>query len=83
MGEELLVSGVIKRVERFGMLVDIESDHPGFVDPLYIDDSDSYDVGQEIMVYVMYLDEQKGQYILRPVGQTPLVDRLRAKGHKL
>lgn len=83
MSEETPVTGVITRVERFGMFVNIGLDRPGFVDPLYIDDSDSYSPGQEIAVYVMFLDERKGQYILRPVGQTPLLDRLRAKGHKI
>jgi ribosomal protein S1 len=83
MSEEAPVGGLITRVERFGMLVDIGLEHPGFVDPVYVDDSDFYAPGQDVTVHVMFFDERKRQYILRPVGQTPLADRLRAKGYRV
>lgn len=83
MSEGTPVQGTIIRVERFGMLVDIGLEMPGFVDPVYIDDTDSYAAGQTISAYVLFFDERKRQHILRPVGQIPLPERLRAKGHKI
>jgi hypothetical protein len=40
-----VVDGVVKAVFRWGVIVDLGLSRVGFIDPLYIDDGDRYEVG--------------------------------------
>nr|BFE77267.1 hypothetical protein GCM10020092_105680 [Actinoplanes digitatis] len=51
----------------------------GLIDVLYVDDDDDYQVGQQVSAYLTVIN-QKREYRLRPPGQVPVVDRLRAAG---
>lgn len=72
-----LVTGVVEAVFRWGVIVNLGLDHVGLIDVLYIEDDDEYVVGQDVTAYLDVFDEKKSKYILRPPGQTPLIERLK------
>ncbi|GGS63864.1 hypothetical protein AB0E75_24900 [Streptomyces griseoviridis] len=77
------VEGAVEAVFRWGAIINLGLPHVGFVDALYIDDSDQYEVGRTLQVHVSSFDVRQNKFWLRPPGQTPVVDRLRAKGFDL
>ena len=74
-----VVSGRVEAVFHWGVIVDLGLSCVGLIDILYIDDDDAYQVGATAGGYLDCLDEQKNKFILRPVGQTSLADRLERK----
>ncbi|MFF4602818.1 hypothetical protein ACFY12_08715 [Streptomyces sp. NPDC001339] len=72
-----LVRGRVLAVFRWGVIVDLGLSRVGLIDVLYIDDGDSYEVGDEIEGNLDYFDEQKDKFILRPPHQTSISERLR------
>jgi ribosomal protein S1 len=77
-----LVEGTVEAVFRWGIIVDLGFPSRGFIDPLYIDDDDPYEVGQRVRAYVVSVDADAQRKLrLRPPGQTPVADRLRQQGH--
>jgi hypothetical protein len=63
------------------VFVDLGLSHVGFIDPLYLDDGDHYQIGQQVRAYLSTFDERRGEFWLRPPGQVPVDERLRRKGH--
>ncbi|WP_406270833.1 hypothetical protein OH799_29540 [Nocardia sp. NBC_00881] len=76
-----LVEGTVEAVFRWGVIVDLGLSHVGFIDPLYIDDSERHEAGQRVRLYLTTFDEQQQKFWLRPAGQVPIAERLREKGH--
>jgi len=76
-----LVTGTVQAVFRWGVIVDLGLSHVGFIDPLYIDDNDHYEVGQQVRSYLTTFDEQQRKFWLRPPNQVPVAERLTRKGH--
>jgi hypothetical protein len=52
----------------------------GYIDPLYIDDTDHYEKGDRVSAYLSTFDERMGKFWLRPPGQIPVSERLKQKG---
>lgn len=75
-----LVSGRVVAVFQFGVVLDVSLSRLGFIDVVYIDDSDTYSVGDVVDVYLDTIDERKGYFIARPPHQKSVADRLREKG---
>ena len=75
-----LVRGKIEAVFRWGIIVELDWEHKGLIDALYVNDEDVYIVGRTVEAVLDGFDERKQKYILRPPHQTPLAERLRAKG---
>ncbi|MFB7539370.1 hypothetical protein ACFC0N_05705 [Streptomyces zaomyceticus] len=75
-----VVSGEILAIFRWGLIVDLGLSRVGLVDVLYIDGDEGYVTGGRVSGYLDVFDEQKEKFILRPVGQTSLAERLRMKG---
>ncbi len=76
-----LVTGTVQAVFRWGVIVDLGLSHVGFIDPLYIDDGEHYEVGQQVRAHLSTFDEQQRKFWLRPPGQVSVAERLRRKGH--
>lgn len=74
-----LVTGSVKEVHTCGVFVDLGLDHIGHIDPIHIDDTDVYDIGDRVEAYLVGFREHNGQYELRPKGKAPLSERLRKK----
>lgn len=75
-----LVDGRVVAVFNWGVVVDLQLSHVGFIDPLYIDDDDHYSVGDRVTAYLSTFDEKMEKFWLRPPGQVPVSERLRRKG---
>ncbi|MEO6085466.1 MAG: hypothetical protein ABIQ18_20335 [Umezawaea sp.] len=75
-----LVSGKVLAVFRWGVILDVSLSRVGLIDALYVDNGDSYVVGEAVDVYLDSFDGQKDKFIARPPGQIPLAERLRRKG---
>lgn len=73
------IRGVVRAVFRWGVIVDLGADFVGLIDALYIDDDDSYVTGQTVITHLDRFDDRKLKYILRPPGQVPIIERLKAK----
>ncbi len=71
-----IVEGTVVAVFRWGIIVDLRLSRIGLIDALYIDDQDNYRIDDRVGCYLDCFDERKDKYILRPPGQTPLVERL-------
>ncbi|MBO1415404.1 hypothetical protein [Streptomyces sp. FH025] len=71
-----MVDGEVEAVFRWGIIVDLGLSRVGLIDALYIDDEDSYEVGERVSCYLDCFDERKAKFILRPPGQIPLAERL-------
>lgn len=91
MGDEVLsageraligqvVTGDILAVFRWGLIVDLGLSRVGLVDVLYIDGDEGYAIGGRVSGHLDLFDEKKDKFILRPVGQISLIERLRLKG---
>lgn len=76
-----VVTGTVRAVFRWGVIVDLGLSHDGFVDPLYIDDEHHYEPGRQVRAYLSTFDEKQQKFWLRPPGQTPVAERLRRMGH--
>lgn len=72
--------GEILEIFHWGIIVDLELSKVGFIDVLYIDGDEGYVVGGLVTGHLDDFDERKGKFILRPIGQTSLAERLRARG---
>jgi hypothetical protein len=77
------VEGVIVAVFRWGVIVDLGLSRVGLIDALYIDDGDDYQVGGRVESALSSFDENKDKFLLRPLGQTSIIERLRQKGFDL
>jgi len=75
-----LVEGTVAAVFRWGVVVELGLSHVGFIDALYVDDSDRYEVGDKVSVYLTRFDARQNKFWLLPPGQTPVSERLRQKG---
>lgn len=75
-----LVEGTIVAVFQWGVIVDLNLSHVGFIDPLYIDDCDHYEKGDRVSAYLSTYDNRMEKFWLRPPGQVPVSERLRQKG---
>lgn len=75
-----LVEGTVEAVFRWGVVIDLGLSHVGFIDALYVDDGDRYEVGDRVGVYLSGFDARQNKFWLRPPGQTPVSERLRQKG---
>lgn len=75
-----LIEGTVEAVFRWGVIVNLGLSRVGLIDALYIDDDDSYRVGDKVAGYLESFDDQKQKFIIRPLGQESLSDRLRKKG---
>lgn len=71
------VHGIVVAMHRWGVQVDLSLPGKGFIDPLYIDDSDDYRVGQTVTAIVSSCQERNHVYRLRPLMQTPPTERYR------
>ncbi|WNM35986.1 hypothetical protein RKE30_39365 [Streptomyces sp. Li-HN-5-11] len=71
------VDGTVEAVFRWGIIDDAGLSRVGLIDALYIDDEDTYEVGQCVTCILDCFDEQKNKFILRPPHQVPLAERLR------
>lgn len=71
-----IVEGRVEAVFRWGVIVDLELSRVALIDALYVDDGDKYYVGQKISGYLDCFDAKKNEFILRPLSQIPLADRL-------
>lgn len=78
-----LIEGTVEAVFRWGIIVDLGLSRVGLIDALYIDDDDSYEIGDQITGYLDSYDELKEKFIIRPPKQESLTDRLRRKGYDL
>jgi hypothetical protein len=67
-------------VFRWGVILDLGLPQVGLIDALYIDDGDTYSIGDRVLVVLDSYDEQKGKFIARPPDQLSLSERLKAKG---
>lgn len=74
-----LVIGTVVEVHVCGVFVDLGLDHIGHIDPIHIDDTDVYDIGDRVEAYLVGFREHDGQYELRPKGKVPLSERLRQR----
>ena len=72
-----LVTGTVEAVHAYGVFVDLGLDHIGHIDPFYIDDTDVYDIGDRVEVYLVAFHEHNGEYELRPKGKMSLSEWLR------
>lgn len=75
-----LVEGTVIAVFRWGVIVDLGLSCVGLIDVLYIDDHDSYEVGDVVSAYLSSFSEGMEKFWLRPPGQVPISERLRQKG---
>jgi FAD binding domain len=75
-----LVEGTVAAVFRWGVVVELGFSHVGFIDALYVDDGDRYEVGDKVSAYLTRFDARQNKFWLRPPGQTPVSERLRKKG---
>ncbi|WP_055524436.1 hypothetical protein [Streptomyces graminilatus] len=75
-----IVEGEAIAVFRWGVIVDLGLSWVAILDVLYIEDGDSYQVGDRVSCYLDCFDEQKRKFILRPPGQVPIAERLRRRG---
>ncbi len=75
-----LVEGRVEAIFRWGIIVDLGLSRMGFIDPLYIDDGDHYEVGQQVRAYFTAVEDGQQKFRLRPPGQVPVTERLRRKG---
>jgi ribosomal protein S1 len=75
-----LVEGTVAAVFRWGVVVELGLSHVGFIDALYVDDGDRYEVGDKVSAYLTRFDARQNKFWLRPPGQTPVSERLRKKG---
>jgi len=75
-----LVTGRVKAVFHWGIIVDLGLPFVGLIDVLYIGPTDLYVIGDQIAAHLDGFDERKKKYILRPPGQVPVIERLRLKG---
>jgi predicted RNA-binding protein with RPS1 domain len=78
-----MVDGTIKVVHRWGVFVDLGLSHLGFIDPLYIEDDDHYQVGAQVSAELSNYDDQREIFWLLPPGQVPVAERLRRAGHDI
>jgi hypothetical protein len=74
------VAGTVDAVFRWGVIVDLGLSRVGFIDVLYIDEIGDYQVGQNVVATLASYDPNKDKFLLRPHGQIPISDRLRAQG---
>jgi ribosomal protein S1 len=75
-----IIEGTVAAVFRWGVIVELGLSHVGFIDALYVDDDDRYEVGDKISVYLTRFDARQNKFWLRPPGQTPVSERLQQKG---
>ncbi len=71
-----LVTGTVKAALPHGVFVDIGFDHIGHIDPIYIDSTDVYDIGNCITVYVDGFSHASNEYRLRPPGKLTMKEWL-------
>jgi ribosomal protein S1 len=71
-----LVTGTVEAVFRWGVIVNLGLTHPGYIDPLYIEDTDRYVVGQVVEAYLSSFNASQRKFWLRPPGQIPVAERL-------
>ncbi|BDU09238.1 hypothetical protein [Nocardia cyriacigeorgica] len=69
--------GVVVAVFSWGIVVDLGLPHPGFIDPLYIDDGDSYEAGDSVSGTILAYIPESRQFRLLPVGKVPVADRMK------
>jgi len=74
-----LVEGTVVAVFQWGVIVDLNLSRVGYIDPLYIDDTDHYEKGDRVSAYLSTFDERMGRFWLRPPGQIPVSERLKQK----
>ncbi|MEU6981294.1 MULTISPECIES: hypothetical protein [unclassified Streptomyces] len=77
-----VTEGVIEAVFRWGVIVDLGLSRVGLIDALYIDEASHYLPGELVRCHLDDFDEMKGKFILRPMGQIPLMERLRDAGYR-
>ncbi len=74
------VAGTVEAVFRWGVIVNLGLSKVGFIDALYVDNASDYQVGQKVTAILASYDSNKDKFLLRPHGQIPISDRLRAQG---
>lgn len=61
-----LVEGKVLAVFRWGVIVDLNLSHVGLIDALYVDDDDSYQIGDVVTGYLTHFDEHMEKFWIRP-----------------